>query len=56
MFRNSYSSVRVNWLWINQEPGILFYCVSFRIMPLSVASQMSPSPAAAMVVRLATAR
>ena len=46
----------VNCLCINQELGTLFYCVSFRIMPLSVASQISRSPAADMVVRLATAR
>ena len=46
----------VNCLCINQEMETLFYCVSFRIMPLSVASHISRSPAAAMVVRLATAR
>ena len=46
----------VNCLCINQELGTLFYGVSLRIMPLSVASQISRSPAAAMVVRLATAR
>ena len=46
----------MNCLWINRGLGIVFYGVSFRIMPLSVASQISWSPTADRVVRIATAR
>ena len=46
----------VNCLCINQGLGTVFYGVSLRIMPLLVASQISRSPAAAKVARLATAR
>jgi hypothetical protein len=56
LFRMSYGTSPVNWLCIKQRPPTLFYRISLRIMPLSVAMNRSWSPAPASMVRLATAR
>ena len=46
----------VNLLWIKQEPGVLFYFFSFRIIPVFVASQIFSLSGAARKVCSASAR
>jgi len=43
-------------LWIKQEPGVLFYFFSFRIIPVFVASQIFSLSGAARKVCSAYAR
>ena len=46
----------VNLVWIKQECRVLFYLFSFRIIPVSVASQIFSSSGAARNVCNASAR
>lgn len=48
----------VDKMWIKHDSAVMFpaHSVSFKIAPVSVATQMSWSPAVAMTARCATAR
>lgn len=48
----------VDKMWIKHDAAAMFpaHSVSFKIAPVSVATQMSRSPAAAMTALVATAR
>lgn len=56
LFRMSYRERAVDLVWIKQEPRVLFYFFSFRIIPVLVASQILSSSGAARNVCTASAR
>src|ERR1039458_1176608 len=53
---NELRGVAVNLVWIKQGQRVLFYFFSFRIIPVSVASQIFSLSGAARNVRTASAR